>query len=446
MSPAFGPAARRDHARQIFHAGLAAADPRACIRRALAVDGNQLQVAGSRIPLDSVSQIVVVGAGKASAAMAAEAEEILGDRITAGSINTKYNHALPLQYIDVVECGHPVPDEAGVRGTQAILEHLAGLDEKDLVLCLLSGGGSALLPAPAEGLTLADKQETTQKLLASGASIDEVNAVRKHLSRVKGGLLARHAQPARLFALALSDVIGDPLGTIASGPAFPDSTTFADCQRIITGYGIRDQLPEAVCRRLDDGGKGRIPETPGPGDPCFERACSQVVGNNSLAVAAAEDKGRQLGYHTLVLTTRLQGEAREVAAALTAVGLEIAAAERPVPRPACVICGGETTVTLRGDGKGGRNQELALAAAMRLADQETVTLLSGGTDGTDGPTDAAGALADGATLQRARELELDAADFLARNDSYHFFQSLNDLLMTGPTQTNVMDLQVMLVG
>ncbi len=446
MSSAYGPAQRRRHAYAIFNSGLQAADPRACIHRNLVLEDRHLCIAGSRVDLDTVSRLVVVGAGKATAPLAAAVEEILGDRIAAGSINTKYEHGIPLQRIDVVECGHPVPDDAGVRGTEAIRKLVSGLDEQALVLCLLSGGGSALLPAPADGLTLADKQETTRMLLACGAGIGEVNAVRKHLSGIKGGLLARQAHPARLHTLALSDVIGDPLDTIASGPTVPDTTTFAHCLDIVNRYGIREQLPSAARQRLDDGQRGQVPETPKPGDPCFQRTSSHVIGNNALAIAAARETAHQLGYNTLVLTSRMQGEAREVASALTAIALEVVAADRPVPRPACIICGGETTVTLRGDGKGGRNQELALAAAMQLENQNAVTLLSGGTDGTDGPTDAAGALADGSTLERARQQHLPAAEYLARNDSYHFFQALDDLLITGPTQTNVMDLQIILVG
>ena len=447
MTPADPLAARRRaHAHAIFQAGLRAAAPGACVGRTLELHKDRLRLVDREIQLDQVGRLLVIGAGKAAAGMAAAVEEILGDRISGGSINTKYGHALPLQHVDLVECGHPVPDQAGVVGTEAMLRQVAALDERDLVLCLLSGGGSALLPAPAAGLTLQDKQDTTQELLACGASIDAVNAVRKHLSRIKGGHLARLAQPASIHALALSDVIGDPLDTIASGPAYPDSTTFADCQRIVARYGIRQRLPGAVRRHLDAGERGEIADTPKAGDPCFARAANHVIGSNSLAIDAAQERARDLGYQTVVLTTRLCGEAREVAAALAAIALECAASGRPAAPPACVICGGETTVTLRGNGKGGRNQELALAAAVQLHGNAGNTLLSGGTDGTDGPTDAAGAIVDGQTLARAGQAGLDPADFLARNDSYHFFDALGDLVTTGPTQTNVMDLQIVLVS
>ncbi len=440
------PQRRREHLRRIFAAALQAAAPAACMRRALGLEGGRLRLLDTSLALDQVSRLLVVGAGKAAAAMAAAAEEVLGDRLDGGTVNTKHGHALPLRRVRVVECGHPVPDQAGVEGTDAILATVRGLDAHALVLCLLSGGGSALMPAPAPGLTLADKQATTGLLLACGATIGEINVVRKHLSRVKGGQLARWAQPARVVALALSDVIGDPLETIASGPCYPDPSTFADCQQIVARHGLGDRLPPAVRQRLAAGAGGRIEDTPKPGDACFACTANHVIGNNALAIAAAEQQARALGYTPLVLTTRLQGEAREAAAAVAAVALEARSSGRPVAPPACLIWGGETTVTLRGDGKGGRNQELALAAAVQLNGAEDVTLLSGGTDGTDGPTDAAGAIADGQTLARARAAGLSAAEHLARHDSYRFFAALDDLVITGPTQTNVMDLQLVLVG
>ena len=439
-------ALQRAHAHDIFAAGLRAADPRQCIRRVLALDGDVLHICETPYFLDRISRLLVIGAGKATPAMAAAVEEILGDHISAGAINTKYDHSLPLARIATTECSHPVPDQAGVAGTESILSLLTDLDEETLVICLFSGGGSALLPAPADGLTLADKQATTQHLLSCGATIDEVNAVRKHLSGVKGGLLARSAQPATLVTLALSDVIGDPLDTIASGPTHPDSTTFADCLEIVDRYDLRQRLPTAVQQRLEAGIRGDLPDTPKTGDPCFSRTATHVIGNNALSIAAAHDKAIELGYTPLVLSTRIQGEARDVAAVLVAIGQEVCTSDRPIPRPACIICGGETTVTLRGEGKGGRNQELALAAALHLDGWDGITLLSGGTDGTDGPTDAAGAIVDSHTLSRAHQVDLNAADFLARNDSYRFFQALDDLLITGATNTNVMDLQIVLVS
>ena len=437
---------RRVHARAIFDAGVAAADPGRCVHQTLAVTGDELHCGSLRFPLDTISSLRLVGAGKATAAMAAAAEAILGDRIDCGAINTKYGHALPLARVETFEAGHPVPDEAGVAGARRQLKLLAGLDPDALVLGLFSGGGSALLPAPADGLTLAEKQETTRLLLACGATIDEINALRKHLSAIKGGLFARVATPARVVALMLSDVIGDPLDTIASGPTHPDATTFGDCLAIVDRYGLRHQLPTPVRQHLEAGARGEQPETPKPGDPCFTRADSLVIGNSRLAIDAATHKASALGYEVCVLTSRLQGEARHAATALVSIAQETAETNRPIARPACLIAGGETTVTLRGDGKGGRNQELALAASLQLDGWSAITLLSGGTDGTDGPTDAAGALADSQTLSRARAQGLDARAFLDRHDSYSFFAALDDLVITGPTGTNVMDLQIVLIA
>ena len=439
-------ALRRAHARVIFAAGVPAADPSRCVHQALAVADGELRCGALRLPLDAISSLRIVGAGKAAAAMAAAAEAILGDRIECGAINTKYGHALPLARVETFEAGHPVPNEGGVAGARRQLALLAGLAPDALVLGLFSGGGSALLPAPAAGLTLAEKQETTRLLLACGATIDEINALRKHLSAIKGGLLARAAAPARVVALMLSDVIGDPLDTIASGPTHPDATTFGDCLAIVDRYDLRCQLPAPVRQHLEAGARGERPETPKPGDPCFARAESLVIGNSRLAIDAAAHKASALGYEVLVLTSRLQGEARHAAAALVAIAQETTATDRPIARPACFIAGGETTVTLRGDGKGGRNQELALAAALQLDGWPAITLLSAGTDGTDGPTDAAGALADGQTLRRARTRGLDARAFLDRHDSYPFFAALDDLVITGPTGTNVMDLQIVLIA
>lgn len=437
---------RRTDAEAIFAAAVRAADPRRCVERILSVQDGNLIIAGSTIPLAEVSRVLVIGAGKATPAMAVAAEAVLGERITAGAINTKYDHAVPLTRILTTECGHPVPDAEGVQGTGRILDLLAPANRDTLVLCLFSGGGSALFPAPAEGLTLADKQETTRLLLACGATIDEINAVRKHLSEVKGGQLARRAQPARVISLLLSDVIGDPRDTIASGPTYPDSTTFADCLELMTRYRLLERLPAPVRARLESGAAGRVSETPKPGDPCFARTETRVIGNNALALDAAREEAARRGYRPLVLSSRIQGEAREVAAVYAALAQEACTTGQPVPAPACIIGGGETTVTLRGHGRGGRNQELALAAAVRLAGWDRVTLLSAGTDGTDGPTDAAGAVVDGSTVERARQRGFQAADHLDRNDAYPLLAGTGDLLVTGATGTNVMDLQLVLVS
>ena len=435
----------RNDAMGIFQAGLRAADPFSAILRHVKFAGQQLQAGEKRYDLTRVSAIYAIGAGKASARMAQAMEQILGGRLS-GVVNVKYGHAVPLKAVKVNEAGHPLPDEAGVRGTREILRLLEHCDERSLVLFLISGGGSALLPCPAEGLTLDDKQRTTQALLDCGATIQEINAVRKHISRVKGGRLAKAAYPATVVSLILSDVVGDSLDSIASGPTVPDSSKFADCLRVIDRYSIHEKLPPAVRSYLQRGAEGELEETPKPNDPIFHRVQNLIVGSNRLALSAAKEKAEELGYRALILSSLIQGDTREAAGVHAAIAKEIVETGNPVPRPACIISGGETTVTIRGGGLGGRNQEFALAAALGIAGSEGIVVLSGGTDGTDGPTDAAGAMADGTTVQRAKDKGLDPERHLETNDSYHFFRSLDDLLVTGPTFTNVMDLRLVLAG
>lgn len=376
--------------------------------------------------------------------MAEAVEVAFGDRITAGLINVKDGHVAPLRRIELCECSHPVPDQRGVEGTRRIAAMVAGAARGDLVLCLISGGASALTPAPAAPVTLAEKQETTKLLLACGATIHEINAVRKHLSTFKGGQLARLAAPATVIALLLSDVIGDDMSVIGSGPSAPDESTFADAIGVLGKYGIWEQTPAAVRARLE---AAEI-ETPKPGDPLFRQVKNIVVGSNTIAVSAAARRARELGYHPLVLSTVIEGETREIARMHAAIAREVVASGRPVKRPACVISGGETTVslgTLAPSALGGRNQEFVLAAALDLAGVAGVTVLSGGTDGTDGPTDAAGAIGDGETVARAEALGVSAKQHLAAHDSYHFFEALGDLLKTGPTGTNVIDVRLFLI-
>lgn len=436
----------RRQARAIFKAALKAADPVEAVRRHLAVEGGTLVAGKRRYRLESFRNIYVIGAGKASAAMAAGVERVLGRRIRSGLVNVKYGHLAKLRRILLNECGHPVPDASGVRGAERILEIARQAGEDDLILCLISGGASALLAAPAAPITLAEKQATTRLLLACGANIHEINAVRKHLSQVKGGQLARLAYPATVLALLLSDVIGDDLDVIGSGPTAPDRSTFADVNAVLHKYGLWERVPRAVGERIESGLSGEIPETPKTGEPALSRAQNLVIGSARLAVDAAVQTARSFGLRTVVLSTFIEGETRDVARMHAAIAKEVLSSGRPVRAPACLISGGETTVTLRGNGLGGRNQEFVLAAAIDLTGHHRVVVLSGGTDGTDGPTDAAGAIADGATLARAERLGLDARRFLADNDSYHFFEPLGDLLKTGPTNTNVMDVRLVLVG
>ena len=421
----------RKQALDIFHAALRAADPAEAIARHVQLSSGHLTVGGKTYSLDRYRRILVVGAGKATAAMAGAVEKLLGDRVSGGLINVKYGHTAKLKRIEINECAHPVPDAAGVAGAQRIAALAAEARKDDLVLCLISGGASSLLPLPISGVTLSAKQKLTQQLLKAGANIQQMNAVRKHLSSVKGGRLADIAYPATVLTLILSDVIGDDPSTIGSGPTAPDPTSVADAQAILNQFGIKTKLP--------------LRETPKPGDALFRRVQNVVVGSNRLAIAAAATRALELGLTPLVLSSYIEGETREIALMHAAIAREVVATGQPAKAPLCLISGGETTVTVRGKGKGGRNQEFVLAAAIALNGLPQVTVLSAGTDGTDGPTDAAGAIADGLTLKRARALELSAAKHLATNDSYHFFEPLGDLLITGPTNTNVMDLRLIIV-
>jgi hydroxypyruvate reductase len=434
---------RRD-ALAIFKAALKAADPREAIRRHVTCNESRLQVGRKRYDLACYHRVIALGAGKASARMAQTLEALLGRRITQGLINTKYGHAARLKRIDLHECGHPVPDAAGVAGSRRIAALAAEATREDLVIVLISGGASALMPLPSAPIELEEKQETTRLLLACGAAIQEINAVRKHISAIKGGQLARLAAPATVVALMLSDVIGDPLDVIGSGPTAPDASTFRSAWHVIERYGLQDRIPSVVRHRLEAGLLGEIDETPKSGDACFRRVQNVIVGSNRLAVDAAARAARERGYRPVVLSTLIEGETREIASMHAAILKEAIASGRPARPPVCFISGGETTVTLRGEGLGGRNQEFALACALALDGVPAAAALSGGTDGTDGPTDAAGAIADGRTLERARKLGLDSAAFLARNDSYHFFDALGDLIRTGPTGTNVMDVRLLL--
>ncbi len=442
----FMEAALRKHAMSIFRSALEAADPAKAVLRHVKVEDDTMIAGKKRYRLSSFRRIYVVGAGKASAAMAQALEKLLGARIHGGLVNVKYGHVAKLRRVELNECGHPVPDQSGVDGARGIATLAREAQTGDLVICVISGGGSALLPSPAPPVTLEEKQSTTRLLLECGATIHEINAVRKHISAIKGGRLAELASPATVLSLLLSDVIGDNLDVIGSGPTAPDASTFTGALNILGKYRISERVPASVRERLEQGRAGVINETPKPGAPVFGRVQNLLVGSNVLAVNAAVNCARALGYRTLVLSTFIEGETRDVAGVHAAIAKEIHASRRPLAPPACIVSGGETTVTIRGDGLGGRNQEFALAAAFGIDGLPATVILSGGTDGTDGPTDAAGAVVDGNTLSRARKAGLDAAASLARNDSYRFFDALGDLIRTGPTNTNVMDVRVALIG
>ncbi len=418
----------KEDALAIFRAALAAADPTAAVIDALE----------QRKDLHRYRRIFVVGAGKAGGTMAKAAEKVLGDRIAAGCVNVKDGDPAECRRIELRPCGHPVPDQRGMAGAQRIVEICCEAGPEDLVVCLISGGASALTPLPCPPITLAEKQETTKLLLACGANIHELNAVRKHLSLFKGGRLAKAAAPARVLSLILSDVVGDNLDVIGSGPTAPDATTFATALAAIDRYGLRGRLPASVRDRLESGQD----ETPKPGDPIFEHVENRIVGSNQKSLEAAARRAEELGYRALILASTIEGETVDVARMHAAIARQIRTHGQPLKPPACIVSGGETTVTIRGQGKGGRNQEFALAAAIDMAGLENTAIFSAGTDGTDGPTDAAGAYADGDTLARSRR---DATAALRENDSYPFFADLNDLAITGSTGTNVMDLHLILV-
>jgi glycerate 2-kinase len=435
----------REDAMAIFQGGLAAVEPRRAVLNHLSLAGGTLTAGAEHLQLPPEGRVFLVGAGKAAAPMAAAVEEVLGERLARGVVVTKYGHHYPMGKTRLLEAGHPVPDRNGLAASGEIAALLEEAREGDLVIVVLSGGGSALLPAPPPSISLEEKMAVTSLLLGCGATINEINAVRKHLSLLKGGGMARLAAPAGLLTLILSDVVGDPLDVIASGPTVPDPSTFTDALGIVQHYRLEGEVPPTVLAHLQRGAAGSVPETP-KGDALFFRSTiNLLVGNNAMAIAAAAAKARQLGYSTLILSTTITGETRPVAGMHAAMAREIVATGNPLPPPVCLMSGGETTVTLRGNGKGGRNQEFALAAALEIEDLPGVLILSAGTDGTDGPTDATGAFADGTTVRRGRAANLDALSHLEKNDAYPFFAALHDLLQTGPTNTNVMDLRLVLV-
>lgn len=416
------------------------------VRRHFSVSRGSLRAGNSvRLPLDRFDRIFLISVGKAAVDMARAVEEIVGRRLSAGIAITKRGHAQKrLKQIRVIEAGHPIPDLAGLTASQAVVEMLQQLNARDLLVTAISGGASALLPSPVGAIQLEAKQKTTDLLLRAGANITDLNAVRKHLSRLKGGRLAALAYPATVVSLLLSDVIGDPLDVIGSGLTAPDASTYTDALRVLREYGVLHRVPRPVRAHLEAGLAGKVPETPKPGDPIFENVHNVLIASNALALAAASRRAKSLGYKPLTLSSTMEGETREVARVHARILHEMVTSGRPIARPACLLSGGETTVTVTGQGKGGRNQEFALAAAIAIAGLPNALVLSAGTDGTDGPTDAAGAIATGDTLERAECLGLHAVEHLRDNNAYPFFDALRDLVRTGPTGTNVMDIHLLL--
>jgi len=446
---------------QIFQAGLARIDPYAMLRDHVRVEAGKLKVNFETdnldIDLERKKKIFVLGTGKAAARMARAMEDILGDRLKGGIISTKYGHAEPLKIVRVIECGHPVPDENSLRAGREMRALAGSFDDETLVITLISGGGSALLEmlptthsaSQSPDLTLDDLQRTTQILLGCGATINEINCIRKHVSAIKGGQYVRMIQPAQSINFILSDVVGDRLDAIASGLTAGDQTTFREAGAILAKYGIQAEIPPAVLQILQKGVDGEIPETPKPGDAIFNSTRNVMIGTNAAALQAAAEKARQLGYHTVILTSQLAGEARETAKILLGVAKDVRSRELLVKKPACVIAGGETTVTVIGKGKGGRNQELALSFLCEIekdpANCAGIYFLSAATDGGDGPTDAAGAFASLDILLKAINWNLKPGSFLKDNDAYHFFEKAGGLFKTGPTKTNVCDVQICII-
>jgi glycerate-2-kinase len=435
----------RELAIKSLESALKAADPRQIIKSRLLLRDSVLRVDEYSFDLGKFKSIYVVGGGKASGSMAEALEKVLGRRITAGFVNVLHGETNKTSIIKLHGANHPVPDEAGVEGTRKMLDLVEAATADDLVICLISGGGSSMMPLPRGGISLSDKREITDLLLKSGATITEINTVRKHISDFKGGWLAKKAYPATVLNLILSDVMGDPLDFIASGPTVPDSTTFHDAVSVLRKYDLWARGPRSVTKVLSDGEKGLIPETPKASDEAFKRVHNVVVGNNRLVSQTACTEFKSAGLDTLLLTSIMEGEARHVGTVLSSIAREVSISDNPVHKPGAVVAGGETTVTVTGKGKGGRNQEVALAAAMKLGNLDGVAVASLTTDGVDGPTDAAGAVVDGKTLAKAKRMGLSPEKFLAANDSYNFFSKISDLIFTGPTGTNVNDISLIVI-
>lgn len=433
----------RENALKIFYAGLRAVEPDVCMPKHIRLTGNLLAIGEKVYNLNTFKDIYVIGFGKASGFMALTLERLLMDRITAGIVNVRYGYRAPCKIIKVNEAGHPIPDRMSIQGTNDIIHLLERVKENDLVLCLISGGGSALFELPCDGITLGEVQKIIELLLKSGANINELNAIRKHISKVKGGRLVKMCK-CEVVSLILSDVVNDPIDTIASGPTSPDNSTFMDCERILIKYGLSQKVPQSIKDHIHKGLEGKIEETPKVTDRMFKRVYHVIIGNNRMALNASYQKALELGYNACVLSSYINGEAREVAKVFGAVAKEICFADGYMKRPACIIAGGETTVTVKGNGIGGRNLEFILSAAIEIDGLKNVAIFSAGTDGTDGNTDTAGAAADGYTVMRAKKTNMSPEAYLNDNNSYPFFKDLGDLVITGPTKTNVMDIILVL--
>jgi glycerate 2-kinase len=426
----------REDLQEIFEAGLAAADPQRAVQRALKLEDGAILAGEKRF---EPRRVFVLAAGKAAGAMAQAAEELLGEKVSGGLVVTKDGHDPGPEGFETVFASHPEPDERGVEAARRVQELAGSLGEEDLLLALISGGASALLADPAPPIELADLKMLTGDLLRSGADIGEINTVRKHVSVLKGGGLVRLAHPAPTIALLLSDVVGDEPSSIASGLTAPDPTTLDDTRRVLERYGI--QPPDSVVDHLQS-----AEETPASDDPIFENVVNRICGGGRHAAEAAAKKAEELGYTPLLLTTTLTGDALGAASMYAAIIREVLASGNPIAPPCAIVSGGEATVTVRGSGTGGPNQEFVLALAAELDGVEGWTVFSADTDGNDGSTDAAGGIADGKTVQRIRDTGMDPEEALADNDSYAALEAGGALLVTGPTGTNVNELRVALIS
>jgi glycerate 2-kinase len=435
---------QRSTSERIFLAGIERVLPEKLITSVMALSDETLSIDYLTFHLPSIENIYVIGSGKASASMAAEVEKILGFRITDGHISVKYGHSCKLKYITVTEAGHPIPDSNGYKATKEILRIANNASHNDLVICLLSGGGSVLMPDFPEGSSPDDMNKVNHLLIDSGACIQEINAVRKHLSVVKGGQLARAVSPATLVSLILSDVAGNPLDVIASGPTTPDPTTFQQALAVLEKFNITQLVPVQILKYLHEGESRKRPETMKPGDCMFENTFNVIVGTNRIALEAARERAFEFNFNSIIIDDQLQGDTNSVAEYIVETSLIFQKDSNEI-KPVCLLFGGETTVKMTGKGKGGRNQHLALQCAALLRDRPGITILCAGTDGTDGPTDAAGAVVDSETAITARSKYLNIEKYISDFDSYSFFKKAGGHVFTGPTMTNVMDIIVVIV-
>lgn len=443
----------RKKGERILKKALLSVDPYESIKNHLMIKNNVLRVLDRVYELNKYRRVIVIGAGKACCSMSRAIEEILENNINyTGIVITKYNHTLPLKHIKVIEASHPIPDENSLKGTKEIINLLNSTNRDDLVICLISGGTSAFFVKPVESITFGEKQELTKILLRRGLNIHEINTVRKHISQVKGGKLSEFIYPSESISLILSDVIGDDIDTIGSGPTVPDKTTFKDVYRILKKYDLMDKIPESIKIHIEKGMNDLIMDTPKSDSNIFENTYNIIIGSNLIALISAKEEAINQGFKPLVLSSTIEGETKEVAGVHMAITREILTSGNPLSPPVCIISGGETTVTVKGEGIGGRNQEFVLACVVNMKKflkeeyKDRIVVISVGTDGTDGFTSAAGAMSDGYILENTKILNINPDDYLSNNDSYNFFKKLNDLIITGPTNTNVADIRLILIN